>query len=166
MIGWFATEARAEPNLDGHYRIIGDPSTLAAQREGGIDNAIASLPWLLRGIARPFLESAVHDCFTVDLHLDNEAFSVNCNHDGALIRSRTIPLEVTGNDGRQYSIGLKVGPADVLVSWDGSQGGQRSWYKLLSNGTLQVRREIYSDKLPESITWVSTYEPIQGDPTP
>ncbi|MFT4624468.1 MAG: hypothetical protein ACI8PZ_003127 [Myxococcota bacterium] len=156
----WATFALAGPALSGNFQLAEDPASLQATHAAAVDAAVASMAWLMRPIARPFLKNSVKNCARMQLDLTGEVFRLQCDAQPPLVRpigpART---ELVGDDGETYGVGLEVTDAWVQLTFTGERGGQKSRFEPQADGSVLLRKEIFSGHLPEPIVWTVRYRP-------
>ena len=158
LIALWATVALAEPELTGTWRLAEDPAALAQTHAKAIDDAVASLPWIMRPMARPFLKNSVNNCAALGLTFDAERFALTCDDRPPLDRVRgPAKTEFVGIDGDSYTLELDVTDASAQLTFTGERGGQRSHFRR-DGDALVLRKEIFSQHLPQPIVWEVSYE--------
>lgn len=153
--------AQEVPAIGGRWVLVDDPQALKARQAAAVDEAVASLNFALRPIARHFLTHAVKNCGEMALRLDDSVFGLRCDAQSELRRTRTGPTpNIVGVDGEPYAFGLFVNEQRVLVDFSGEKGGERSTFRITEGGLLKLSKEIYSEQLPAPIRWAVTYRKV------
>ena len=157
VLALWVSVALAEPELSGDWRLAEEPAALAQTHAEAVDRAVASLPWLVRPMARPFLKNSVQNCQRLQLVLDEAHLGLTCDERPPLKCSRGSEVTaVEGVDGSSYAVALEVTASAARLIFTGERGGQKSHFRREGDALL-LRKEIFSQHLPDPIVWEVRY---------
>lgn len=147
-----------DPAISGDYALALDAAGLAAVHERAVNDALKALPWAFRPIARGRLESAVRTCGGLRLDLGEALFSVQCDGQPRFEHPRDRRSgRFTADDGKTYDVSFAVDPGEVRLGFSGQEGGQRSTYLPQADGSLVLRKELFSEHLSQPVSWSVRY---------
>jgi hypothetical protein len=156
MMLWTAVAA-AEPDLSGTWVLAEEPTTLARTHAVAVDDAVASLGWVMRPLARPLLRNSVNNCDQLTIALSPDQFTLACDDRPPLNRARGAESTTQiGLDGDTYALTLDVTETTLQLTFDGERGGQKSHFRR-EGDHLILQKQIFSTHLPEPIRWEVKY---------
>ena len=149
--------ASAQPALTATWVLDEASDVVEARHASALDDAMASLPWAFRPIAKPFLKGTVRSCAQVELSLQDTAFHVKCDDRRPLDLDLSAAVaDFIGDDGGACKLKTTQTDDAVQVSFYCERGGQHDWYKRTADG-LEITREVFSPQLPTPIRWTVRY---------
>ena len=74
-----ALTSLAQPAVSGSWVIDEADEVVQARHTKALDEAMASLPWAFRPIAKPFLKGTVRSCDALTLDLEATSFHAKCD---------------------------------------------------------------------------------------
>ena len=152
--------ALATPELSGRWQILQSPAEVERLHTEAVDEALGSIPWAFRGLARPHLTKTVDSCPDLTLSYADSGFSASCPDKppftfDAPLEARTID----GRDGKKVLVTPTPVANGLILRFDGDQGGLKSSYTLRDK-TLEVRKEVFSPHLDKPIVWIVRYQRV------
>lgn len=145
-----------EPAITGNWVLDESAESLASKHEEALQAALGQLPWAFRPVARGRLKQPIDNCATVSLSLDAQKFSAHCAGKDPFEQVRGSAREITGKDGKPYKVDLQVGDTEVVLSFVGEDGGQRTRYRR-EGDTLLYTKELVSSWFDHPVSWTVRY---------
>lgn len=130
-----------------------------------MDEAIASLNFLIRPLAglrlRPAVDATV--CLDLRLTMDAQSFTVQCV--GGEAETRYLDgREQFYLDGDPYRIRVTREGRSIAVGHTGERGGQANRYIFTEDGALRLEGTIFSSSLPAPLRWTLPYRKAPSGP--
>ena len=144
----------------GLYRFVPEQSDEIA---GKVDEAVAHMNFLIRGIARGRLKGANQPIDQIDIRYSSDTVWISLRADEPWVVS-TLDGEYapyTRADGEVVQVKADVEPGVIDQYFLSDDGEKQMIYRLRDDGMLELESIVYSEKLraPFRYTWV--YRPIE-----
>lgn len=150
-----AAQDGGRPVQQGLYEFVPEKSD---EIEGRIDQAVAHMNFLIRGIARGRLRGANRPIDQIDLRYSGDSVWISLRADEPWVVSRMdgeyIPYRRA--DGEVVQVKSDVSPGVIDQYFKSDDGEKQMIYRVRDDGLLEVESIIYSEKLKEPFryTWV------------
>lgn len=156
LVALLATTALAAPQ-SGRFDRVQSQATVDQICATAVDEAAASVNWMIRPLARPRLSEVATACPGYRFDLQGERFQVQC--DGKPPFDWTVGK--TGaweaDDGESMTVSLKRSGDALVLDFTGEDGGKTFTYDFGADGALRVTQQVRSSHLPTPMTWTLAY---------
>ncbi|MFH1466382.1 MAG: hypothetical protein ABIO70_18505 [Pseudomonadota bacterium] len=150
----------------GRFLLAETPAEYGPRLDAAVDEAIASLNFLIRPLAglrlRPAVDATV--CPDLRLTLVGEVFTVQCA--GGEVELRYLDGRdqsyLDGSD--PYRIRVTREGRSIAVVHTGERGGQAKRYTFTEDGALRLEGTIFSSSLPAPLRWTLPYRRASSGP--
>lgn len=155
-----AAQGADRPIPDGLYRFVPERSDEIGDK---VDQAVAHMNFLIRGIARGRLKGANRPIDQIDIRYSSDSVWISLRADEPWVVStmdgRDTPY--TRPDGEVVQVKTTVEPGVIDQYFTSDDGEKQMIYRLRDDGLLEVESIVYSDKLREPFRYTWVYRPIE-----
>jgi hypothetical protein len=160
--GLAGQEAKPDPIPDGLYQFVPDESD---KIEGRIDDAVAHMNFLIRGIAKRRLRGANEQIERIDIRYQGDSIWISLREDEPWVVSLRNGefMPYTRADGEVVQVKSDIEPGVIDQYFDSDDGEKQMIYTLREDGKLELESIIYSEKLKEPFRYTWVYERVKRD---
>jgi len=147
--------------------VLAEPAAVYNPRlDAAVEEAIASLNFLIRPLAGLRLRPAVYETVCPDLRLtlDAQVFTVQCADGQPETRHLDGRDWTHMDDGDLYRVRIVREGRSIAVSSTGERGGQANTYAFTPDGCLSLQGSIFSESLPAPLRWTLPYRRVPAGP--
>lgn len=157
--------AELQALASGHFVLAETPVAYAPKLDAAVEQGMASLPFIIKPLARLRLKPAVYEtvCPELSLGLDGERLYLSCGGEQAPFDRRLDGSDgPIIDDGDAYQVEILLQERAVGLRFAGDKGGQANRYVFDADGGMTLYATIFSPYLPDDLTWTLRYRRV-GD---
>ena len=157
IVALLVTTASAAPSQSGRFERAQPTAQVDQICAAAVEDAVGSLAWLIRPIARPRLKAVATACPAYRFDIQGDQFEVQCDGKPAFAWTVGKAGTWTSDDGEVMTVHLDREGEALVLDFAGQDGGKSFTYEWDTEGALRVTQRVRSDHLPAPMTWTLAY---------
>jgi hypothetical protein len=161
-----APSAELQVLASGHFVLVEPHAVYEPRLDAAVEQGMASLPFIVKPLARLRLKPAVYEtvCPELSLQLDGERLYLSCGGEQAPFHRRLDGSDgPIMDDGDAYQVVINLQEHSVGLRFAGDKGGQANRYDFEADGGMVLHATIFSPYLPDDLSWTLRYRRV-GEP--
>lgn len=141
----------------GTWTFVGGKAEIDG-RDQAVEDTVAELNSLIRGIARDKLTKASPIFQTIEVSRDGGALSIKFDDKEVVAGLDGGRTQTTGSDGGTLNYHLEIDDKHLYQVFKGDKGGKKNTFTLVGDKKVRVKFKITSKRLPKPVVYKLTFK--------